>query len=503
MRKTENNLFIRILLSTILLILVSANAGAYEMTIQNDRISLFANDDSLTDIMKGFARLGVVVQMDPSLNRQVSGWVENEDLEKTLQELFDPYGYAFFWEEVSGPMGSFPKLTEIQIFEHGHKERMKPIEEFDPNLKVTRGPNVDGPLFVADEILLSVKPGTSIEEFRRLLAEIGGMVIDSIPDLGVYRVRLAPGTNVQALVDQLKNRDMIHSIEPNYVVESPQPIVAENSGDARESAVRSLMPAAAGAPALAILDSGLMNMPELDGAVQGKFDALDPTRALDDTAGHGTQMALVGAGAVIPEGGVAIDDGTATPLLAIRAFDDNGRASNFGLMRSVDYALENGAKVISLSWGSETSSDFLDTALKYAASKGAIILAAAGNEPTGRPMYPAAYPYVIAVGGADGNGQRWEHSNYGDFIDLLAPCMANMPVGYKGPPGAYAGTSPATAYTAKLVTQYLQKYPHATRKHILKALADAVTDAGEAGPDPLYGVGLLDGNAAHRFLGIE
>jgi thermitase len=43
-------------------------------------------------------------------------------------------------------------------------------------------------------------------------------------------------------------------------------------------------------------------------------------------------------------------------MVAIRAFDNNGFTSNYTLMRGIDHAIEKGARVLSLSWGSETSS---------------------------------------------------------------------------------------------------------------------------------------------------
>jgi thermitase len=85
-------------------------------------------------------------------------------------------------------------------------------------------------------------------------------------------------------------------------------------------------------------------------------------------------------------------------VVAIRAFDNNGFTSNYTLIRGIDHAIENGARVLSLSWGSETSSSLLESATRYAAAKGLILIAAAGNAPTGNPVYPAAYDQVIGVG---------------------------------------------------------------------------------------------------------
>ena len=95
---------------------------------------------------------------------------------------------------------------------------------------------------------------------------------------------------------------------------------------------------------------------------------------------------------------------------------------------------------MSLSWGSETGSNFLENTLDYASSKDLIIVASAGNKPTGKPVYPAAYSSVIGVGALDPGGKAWENSNYGSFVMLYAPGFATLPVGYNGSPGTYSNS---------------------------------------------------------------
>ena len=125
---------------------------------------------------------------------------------------------------------------------------------------------------------------------------------------------------------------------------------------------------------------------------------------------------------------------------------------------------------MSLSWGAETDSGFLGEAFEYARSKGMVILGSAGNEPTGKPVYPAAYSSVIGVGALSPEGKQWEKSNYGDFVTLAAPGFATLPVGYKGDPGTYAGTSISTAYAANVFAYYLSKHPEASIEEILGSL---------------------------------
>jgi thermitase len=128
--------------------------------------------------------------------------------------------------------------------------------------------------------------------------------------------------------------------------------------------------------------------------------------------------------------------------------------------------------VMSLSWGSEKRSDFLEKILDYAAAKGMIIVASAGNEPTGKPVYPAAYPSVIGVGALYPNGKTWEKSNYGSFVGLYAPGFAALPVGYNGDPGIYGGTSISAAFVANRIANYLSKYPESSIQQIKAAVHD-------------------------------
>ncbi len=140
-------------------------------------------------------------------------------------------------------------------------------------------------------------------------------------------------------------------------------------------------------------------------------------------------------------------------------------------MDSINFALENNARVMSLSWGSETKSAFMEKAFEYASAKGLIIVASAGNEPTGAPMYPAAFPSVIGVGALGPHGKKnWVNSNYGSFVAFYAPGFANMPVGYNGDPGIYAGTSISAAYVANTIATFLSQNPSAGTQEVLEFL---------------------------------
>jgi subtilisin family serine protease len=209
-------------------------------------------------------------------------------------------------------------------------------------------------------------------------------------------------------------------------------------------------------------------------------------------------MALIAAGAIQPEGGNSALDAQYGSIIPIRTMSEKGITSGFTLMQSMIFALDKGARVINMSWGSETDSGFFNDAISYARQRGAVLVAAAGNEPTGRPIYPAAIPEVVAVAALGTDGAFWDQSNFGSFVKLAAPGVANMPVGYKGPPGTYGGTSIAAAYTARVIAQYFAAHPNATANEAISSLNQALTRPTDKAAHPK--IFRLDSAAVSGYL---
>jgi subtilisin family serine protease len=181
-------------------------------------------------------------------------------------------------------------------------------------------------------------------------------------------------------------------------------------------------------------------------------------------------MALIASGAILPSG-VRISQGEHHPVVAVKAFDDEGFVSAFDFARSIQFAAAEKAKVMSLSWGSSQDSRFLKDALNYADRLGMIVVAAAGNEPTGAAMYPAAYDTVIGVGALAPSGKRWDSSNFGEHVSLYAPGFAAYDSNNDGiSDEAFAGTSVSTAFVSHLIAGILTRRPEATPQQVLEEL---------------------------------
>lgn len=90
-------------------------------------------------------------------------------------------------------------------------------------------------------------------------------------------------------------------------------------------------------------------------------------------------------------------------------------------MEGIAWAVENGADVISMSFGSLDSSEAEHEIIKAAAAQGVILVGSAGNNGWIVDFYPAAYPEVISVGSCDADKGRSDFSNFGDWVDIWSP----------------------------------------------------------------------------------
>lgn len=125
----------------------------------------------------------------------------------------------------------------------------------------------------------------------------------------------------------------------------------------------------------------------------------------------------------------------------------------------ITYAADNGADVISMSWGGRSTSQLIEDALNYAHDQGVVLVAAAGNYNTDIILFPADNEHVISVAALNTDDFKAYFSNYGSEVDVAAPgqdiysTMPNNDYGLK------SGTSMACPHVSGLAALLLSKDP--------------------------------------------
>jgi subtilisin family serine protease len=137
-------------------------------------------------------------------------------------------------------------------------------------------------------------------------------------------------------------------------------------------------------------------------------------------------------------------DGTPVRILPVDIYGDAPVTTTFDVVRGLYAAAQHNPDVISLSLGSEFESPLLRDAVGALRAQGVLVVAAAGNEPTVQPTFPAAYPEVLAVTAGDRRGGIAPYANRGEFVDLVVP--GTSVVHFDNQTYIGTGTSYAAAY---------------------------------------------------------
>ena len=332
---------------------------------------------------------------------------------------------------------------------------------------------------------------------------------------GLYQAKTA------ADVERLRKSGVLVSAEPNYIInldDTPDPDDEETELlDASGTSETQWYETPLGADwvrqkgvtgegvRVGIVDSGIFKEHEdfagvkiLDGA-NYCVPENDPARNdVSDSVGHGTFVSGLIAAASNGKGIVGLAPGV--ELVPLKCFE-----SKSGSIADIAAAIYGGVdvwkcQVLNLSLGIEKDSAALRKAIEYAASKGVLMVAAAGNltggkhDANGDPLnYPAAYPQVIGVGAVGSNLSAASFSYRNESVEVAAPGQ-NM----RGPSAWDAaktvsgyGTSYASPIVAAAAALTLSVRPGTTVAEFRDFLKSAVKDLGDEGYDTSYGNGLL------------
>jgi hypothetical protein len=375
------------------------------LRMEGDRAWLHAEGTPLPKVLALFERCGVEVMIDPLIEfDRISGHWENAKIERVILQLASPHSYLLEWEQVEGPLGRFYQVSSIRIFSAGNESAVERLGEGRKVLDIVEGK--DGTKYIRGEIMIAFAEGATEKDLNALLEKLGGTVIEVINPPGIYRIKISDNLSVEEAMEIASGFDKVKGAEPNLAFSGAGNPAVPISGT-RSGMNLNLVP---GETAIAVFDSGLdpkyFNLPY----IRGVYNAFDPDADMTDPSGHGTLVALIASGALVPLGA---DDSQeiGAPVLAVRVFDENGMTSSDILMRAIDYAIDSDIQVINLSFGTYEDIGFLEYAVQYAAEQGIAIFVAAGNDGLDVAVNPAASSSTRSVGATDENGEVADYSN--------------------------------------------------------------------------------------------
>jgi len=296
---------------------------------------------------------------------------------------------------------------------------------------------------VKEELVVRFREGTPLtpEELAKLTK---GKVVGKLDALKAARLRYGDAEGADAARATLATLDGV-DIEDNFRLPAPETPVGLAGSPSPPLGIK---PAPPGADRIVVglIDTGVQSLgPGYEAFLVGR-ESLAPGVPAPSNAGpleHGTSMfanLMRSADAAMgPEGGTA-----RFGVLSVDVYGGAESTTSFDVALGIQKAVEGKANVINLSLSGEADAPFLHDVISTYHNSGILFFAAAGNEPVTTPMFPAAYPEVMAVSAGSRQGEFAPYANRGPFIDIVLPGSGIVP--YGGDSWLVTGTSTSTAY---------------------------------------------------------
>ncbi|MFW6373489.1 MAG: S8 family serine peptidase [Thermodesulfobacteriota bacterium] len=345
----------------------------------------------------------------------------------------------------------------------------------DPDSKAPEAP------YVNREVLVKFRPGTAESDKDRVRNRFEAEVMKTVRSIGLEHWRLPDTITTDEALKILEGIPEVEHAEPNYLY---TPMAIPNDPDfdrlwylnnrgqtvngtaglsGADIAAPEAWDIATGSPDLviAVIDSGVaFEHPDLidntwinPGEIPGNGIDDDGNGYVDDLYGwdfvnedanpsdysrdlsgdgHGTHVAgIIAAHGNNGRGASGVM--WRAKIMALQIFDLFETSSfldaiiqSINIISAIEYAVDNGARIINCSFGGPSPSQFQRDAFRYADENGVLAVAAAGNETNDNDRfqtYPAGYqlPNIISVAATDENDRLAAYSNFGATVDVAAP----------------------------------------------------------------------------------
>ncbi len=352
-----------------------------------------------------------------------------------------------------------------------------------------------------ERVLIGFKDGTgwqAAERNRKWIRESGGTVR--------YCYRFVPAVAVKlskTRISKLRADPRVAYIEADVKVHALDAEL-DNSWGVKRIDAGKVHPYNKGSGVkVAIIDTGIdYDHPDLSANYHGGHDfANDDNNPMDDN-GHGTHCA--GIIAALDNNTGVIGVAPKACLHSIKVLDSSGSGYVSDVIAGIQWAVDNGMDIISMSFGSNSNSRSLQNACDNAYSNGLTLVAAAGNDYKAWGSwwewdtvdYPAKYDSVIAVGATDKNNNKASWSSTGSALELAAPGVSIYSTYWNDSYTTKSGTSMSCPHVAGVAALILAGEPGLSNAQVRTRLRQTANDLGSVGRDKWYGYGLVDADEA-------
>ena len=363
------------------------------------------------------------------------------------------------------------------------------------------------------ELVIGVNP-EAYDSLVRAINASQGKVVNTISIRGEVIAIVAdmPFNVVSSFRWEVQTKNLVRYVEPNMKFKAqfvpndpywslqwgPQKIEADwawNTTTGSHSVI------------VAVIDSGIdYTHPDVAANyVTGGRDWVNDDEDPLDDFGHGTHCA--GIIAAVLNNAVGIAGIANVSIMAEKGLNASGSGWEDDLANAIIHAVDQGADILSNSWGGYGESYLIHDAVQYAYNYSVLVIAAAGNDAWSRKSIPAAYDEVVAVTATDSYDAPAWFTNFGDWVEVAAPGMdiySTMPTyhvtlndyGYSMNYDYMSGTSMASPHAAGVAALIWSQFPNATRDRVRAQLRYTGDDLGDLGFDEYYGYGRINAKNA-------
>ncbi len=395
------------------------------------------------------------------------------------------------------------------------------MEHLEPRALCAADLAIEANQFSNERFLVQLRDSTAIVR-SELPAVQGTKIRDALTDDGWYVVEKDPAWELDAALDSWRSLPQVVQAVPDFRVQLasvPNDGRYESQWSLQTGNIASVVPqgdidadvawnyGTSSSVVVAVIDSGIdyrhvdlasniwVNSDEtpnngVDDDRNGYIDDIygwnfvrqnnDP---MDDN-GHGTHVAgTIGA---VGNNGIGVAGVVwNVKMMALKFLDASGAGSLSDAIAAIDYARQNGAKIINASWGGGGFQNAVQSAISRFQSAGGIFVAAAGNDSSdnGRtPSFPANYnlSHIISVAASTSANTLASFSNYGSNVDIAAPGSSILSTMPNNRYGYMSGTSMAAPHVAGAIALLWGQKPTATAAELIDLVMKSA-DSFEAG----------------------